>query len=43
MKIKNPKDKLLTLYILFVHAIEYCFYVHCNLVYNISNNVIYDK
>jgi hypothetical protein len=38
-----PKNKLLTLYILLMHVIEYYFYVNWNLVYNISNNAIYDQ
>jgi len=38
-----PKDKLLTLYILLMHVIEYYFNVKLDLVYNISNNAIYDQ
>jgi len=33
----------ITLYILLMHVIEYYFNVNWNLVYNISNNAIYDQ
>jgi hypothetical protein len=35
--LKNPKDKLLTLYILLLHVIEYYFYVDWNILIEIWN------
>ncbi len=35
--LKIPKDKLLTLYILLMHLIEYYFYVNWNIVIEVWN------
>jgi hypothetical protein len=35
--LKIPKDKLLTLYILLIHVIEYYFYVNWNILIGIWN------
>jgi hypothetical protein len=40
---KIKKDKLLKLCLLLMHVIEYYFNEIWNLVYNISNNGIYDQ
>jgi hypothetical protein len=34
---KTPKDKLLTLYILLMHVIEYYFYVNWNILIEVWN------
>jgi len=42
-RILKFQKKVITLYILLMHLIEYYFNVNWNLVYNISNNAIYDQ